>query len=101
MWRDGKLETLNLQHETLTARLPSGLAPGTYDLVAVNPDGQSAVLENAYTVREGGGGADPAPTLSNVTPTSADNSADTLISWNNALSLGGPDIFVTKLLTSQ
>ena len=27
--------------------------------------------------------------------------ADTLITWNNTLNLGGPDVFVAKLLSAQ
>lgn len=35
---------------SLTARAPSGMAPGTYDLVVTNPDDCSVTLPAAYTV---------------------------------------------------
>ena len=30
--------------------LPAGMAPGTYDVTVVNPDGQSGVLDDGFTV---------------------------------------------------
>jgi len=37
---------------TLTAVVPSGLVPGTYDLTVTNPDAQEGTLEAAFTVLE-------------------------------------------------
>ena len=32
------------------ATMPAGTLPGTYDVVAINPDGSMATLHNGYTV---------------------------------------------------
>jgi len=37
---------------TLTAIVPSGLDPGTYDLTVTNPDAQEDTLESAFTIEE-------------------------------------------------
>jgi len=37
---------------TLTAVVPSGLDPGTYDLTVINPDAQESALESAFAVLE-------------------------------------------------
>jgi hypothetical protein len=39
----------------LTANVPAGLAPGTYNLRVSNPGGESATLNNAFTVTTTGG----------------------------------------------
>lgn len=49
---------------TIEAEVPAGIAVGTYDVVVSNPDGQSAILSDGFTVTgtsTGGGGG---PTLS-------------------------------------
>ena len=38
---------------TLTATVPWGLAPGVYTITIINPDSQSSVLPNAFTVTQG------------------------------------------------
>ena len=40
---------------TLTATVPWGIDPGTYDLTVVNPDG-SDTMADAFTVTQGIGG---------------------------------------------
>ncbi|MCC7382044.1 MAG: IPT/TIG domain-containing protein [Deltaproteobacteria bacterium] len=44
---------------TILATVPQGIAPGTYDVVVQNPDGQAAVLTKGFTVT--GAGGDPPP----------------------------------------
>jgi N-acetylneuraminic acid mutarotase len=60
----------------MTGTVPSGMAPGLYDVVVVNPDGQSAVLAGAYEVVEGQGEPGEAPLLTSISPTSGSNAAD-------------------------
>jgi hypothetical protein len=50
---------------TLTAVIPSGLAPNTYDLIVVNPDGKVDVLSDGVTIT-----ADKPPVVTGVTPAS-------------------------------
>jgi hypothetical protein len=57
---------------TITATVPSGLAPGLYDLTVTNPDTGSAILSGAFTVTA-------PPTLSAVSPSSAYNDIDTTV----------------------
>jgi hypothetical protein len=35
---------------TIHAKVPMGIAPGAYDVLVTNPDGEAAVLPNGYTV---------------------------------------------------
>jgi hypothetical protein len=49
----------------LTAVIPQGLAPSTYDLIVVNPDGKVDVLAGGVTIT-----ADKPPVISAVTPAS-------------------------------
>lgn len=45
---------------TILAEVPPGIAPGVYDVLVRNPDGQTAILPDGYTVRDpSGGGAPP------------------------------------------
>ena len=46
---------------TLTATVPWGTDPGTYDLTVTNPDGGSGILSSAYTVRRASASGTPAP----------------------------------------
>ncbi len=48
---------------TLSAVVPSGLPAGSYDLIAVNPDGTVGFLANAFTVN-----SLPPPTISSLSP---------------------------------
>jgi serine protease AprX len=50
---------------TLTAVVPAGMAPGTYDLTVINGDCQDAVLEDAFTV---GCPGDPEATFTHNSP---------------------------------
>jgi IPT/TIG domain len=50
---------------TLTAVIPSGLAPNTYDLIVVNPDGKVDVLSGGVTITGG-----KPPVVTSVTPAS-------------------------------
>ena len=43
---------------TITATVPPGIAAGVYDLIVTNPDGQSAILPEAFTVTGEGGTLD-------------------------------------------
>ena len=56
----GEVELLNVGFDsstTLTATVPWGLPPRTYPLKVVNPSGEEAVLDDAFTVTEGLGNA--------------------------------------------
>jgi hypothetical protein len=55
---------------TLTAVIPQGLAPSTYDLIVVNPDGKVDVLAGGVTIT-----ADKPPVISAVTPASLPSNA--------------------------
>ncbi len=44
---------------TILARIPSGISPGVYDVLVRNPDGQTAVLDDGYTVLGDTGGGAP------------------------------------------
>ncbi len=48
---------------TVSAVVPSGLPPGTYDLAAINPDGGGGVIRGAFRVT-----VMPPPTITAVTP---------------------------------
>jgi hypothetical protein len=50
---------------TLTAVIPSGLAPNMYDLIVVNPDGKVDVLTGGVTIT-----SDRPPVITGVTPAS-------------------------------
>jgi hypothetical protein len=70
---------------TITASVPQGMTPGTYDLTVTNPDNGSATLSGAFTVSL-------PPTLTSVTPSSADNDLDTTVTiagTNFATAAGG------------
>lgn len=55
--------TTLLDPHTLTAVVPSGLLPGSYDLIIVNPDGGLAVETAAFTST-----AQPPPAISSLAP---------------------------------
>lgn len=44
---------------TILAEVPRGIAPGVYDVIVRNPDDQTAILSDGYTVRGPGGGVAP------------------------------------------
>jgi hypothetical protein len=44
-------------HSIVTATVPAGIAPDTYLLVVVNPDGSSGALADAFEVQQGGMGS--------------------------------------------
>ncbi|MEQ9499712.1 MAG: IPT/TIG domain-containing protein [Deltaproteobacteria bacterium] len=44
---------------TITARVPANIAVGVYDVIVTNPDGQSAILANGYTVLDADGNGPP------------------------------------------
>ncbi len=48
---------------TVSAVVPAGLPPGTYDLAAINPDGGGGVIRGAFRVT-----VMPPPTINTVTP---------------------------------
>jgi hypothetical protein len=54
----------------LTAVIPAGLSPASYDLIVVNPDGKVDVLANAVTIT-----TDPPPVITAVTPASLPSNA--------------------------
>lgn len=60
--------------QLLTAVIPSGLAPDTYDLIVVNPDGKVAVLEAGVTII-----AEAPPVVAAVTPASLPENKSGLI----------------------
>lgn len=47
-----ELATTFISNTTLTATVPAGLTPGTYDVAVDNPDGRSAMLTDGFTVTE-------------------------------------------------
>ena len=56
----GETELLNVSFDStisLSATVPWGMIPGTYDLKVVNPGGEEAALVGAFTVTEGLGNA--------------------------------------------
>ncbi len=56
--------------DALTAVVPAGLTPATYDLIVVNPDGNVDVLDQGVTVT-----ADEPPVVASVTPASLPSNA--------------------------
>lgn len=44
---------------TITARVPANIAVGVYDVIVTNPDGQSAILPDGYTVLDADGNGPP------------------------------------------
>ena len=54
--------------QTLTAKVPSGLPEGSYDLTVTNTDGRSADLPSAFEVTEA-----PQPVIYNVLPSEGEN----------------------------
>ncbi len=44
---------------TITARVPANIAVGIYDVIVRNPDGQSAILADGYTVLDADGNGPP------------------------------------------
>jgi photosystem II stability/assembly factor-like uncharacterized protein len=71
---------------TITATVPSGLAPGLYDLTVTNSDTGTATLSGAFTV------ALP-PTLSGIAPANAYNDLDT------AVTITGSDFVATPTVS--
>ncbi|MFP4439114.1 MAG: VWA domain-containing protein [Chloroflexaceae bacterium] len=74
------LETITVESDTvLQATIPAGLAPGSYELIVTNPDGQHATLANAFTVsaRE--------PVISRVIPAAGytDQDNEVMVSGRN------------------
>ncbi len=70
---------------TLTATVPSGMAPGLYGLTVTNPDSGSATLTGAFTVTL-------PPTVSAIDPSAAYNDIDTSVTitgTNFATGAGG------------
>lgn len=61
----------------LTGVVPLGLAPGSYDLIVVNPDGQVGVLADAFRVLPA---ADPPPIVDNLLPSQANDGSAVLVS---------------------
>ncbi|HSQ25657.1 MAG TPA: peptidoglycan DD-metalloendopeptidase family protein, partial [Anaerolineales bacterium] len=47
----GGLEVSFVSSSELTAVIPAGLAPGSYDLIVRNPDGQTVVVPDAITIK--------------------------------------------------
>lgn len=47
------LDVAFVDSTTLTAKVPWGMNPGTYDLTVTNPDGGTGGLSGAYTVEQG------------------------------------------------
>jgi hypothetical protein len=56
--------------DALTAVIPSGLAPNTYDVIVVNPDGKVDVLNGGVTIT-----SDKPPVVTAVTPASLPSNA--------------------------
>ncbi|HKP62861.1 MAG TPA: IPT/TIG domain-containing protein [Polyangiales bacterium] len=56
--------------DAVTAVIPSGFTPGTYDLIVVNPDGKVDVLDDGVTIT-----ADKPPVVTSVTPASLPSNA--------------------------
>ncbi|HEX9052442.1 MAG TPA: hypothetical protein VF841_18090 [Anaeromyxobacter sp.] len=54
----------------LTAEVPAGLPPGSYDLIVVNPDGSVGVSPGAFQVL-----ADPPPTIAGLSPGALPNTS--------------------------
>ncbi|MFO0579081.1 MAG: hypothetical protein U1A78_34185 [Polyangia bacterium] len=52
---------------SLTAVIPAGLAPGSYDLIVVNPDGSFGLKSKVFTVTQA---AAPPPVVTSVAPSS-------------------------------
>jgi IPT/TIG domain len=65
--------------DAVTAVIPSGLTPNTYDLIVVNPDGKVDVLSGAVTIT-----ADKPPVVTAVTPASLPSNAS-----NKAVTIAG------------
>ena len=86
---------------TLTAVVPTGLAPGAYDLMVINPDGQTAIFEDAYTVLEGGDEIGPAPSLDSLSPTSADNSVDVSLLLTGTNFVSPTQVFLGDISLTQ
>lgn len=63
----------------LRAVIPSGLEPGVYDVVVVNPDGTIGFLAAGLEIT-----ADPPPTITAVAPVSVDTSSDEEITVQGA-----------------
>jgi serine protease AprX len=59
------LDATYVSSTTLTAVVPAGMVPGTYDLTVINPDCQAATLASAFTV---GCSIDPGVTFSSDSP---------------------------------
>jgi hypothetical protein len=58
----------------VTALVPKGMAVGTYDLIAVNPDGGVGVLLDSFTIV-----TDPPPVITSISPGSIPNQAGQLV----------------------
>lgn len=63
--------TVFVDNETLTAVVPGGLAPGSYDLIVVNPTGEVGLLSQGLTVTP-----NEPPVIDTVTPQSFANNID-------------------------
>lgn len=64
---------------SVSALVPQGLPPGTYDLAAINPDGGGGVIRGAFRVT-----MQPPPTVSAVTPGAGTTQAPTTVTISGA-----------------
>ena len=71
---------------TIDAIVPPGIAPGRYDVLVRNPDGQSAVLSDGFTVLGPNG---EAPTESSCRCVRAPKAPWSALGWLVILGLGG------------
>lgn len=74
----------------LQAKVPSG-SPGMVDVAVSNPDGQKAVLHNAFAYHG------PAPTISNLSPTSGPTTGGTVITVNGSHFSSGASVLFGSL----
>ena len=59
-----------LSTSSISVKVPAAAAPGVVDIKVVNPDGQGAVLENAFTYKALPPAPIPAPTVTSINPNS-------------------------------
>ena len=75
----------------LTANVPAGIAPGTYDVTVINPLNQTGTLAGSYTVNAVPAGE---PEVTSVDPPTGTNNADTDVAITGAAFTGTTGVTV-------
>jgi len=81
----------------ITAEIPAGVPPGTYNIRVINENGASLLSDAAYTIISA---AIPLPVVTNVSPPIAGNNADSNITITGENFAGATDVILNDGVNS-